>query len=241
MSFTCRPILIPAIKNKIKKSWEDDSLVNVCTIKFSLRSTSDLYGNTFYAIVVAVGLLTGQAWKLIQPLSIFIIVNYRVIYQVSALVLQNKSNSPSFQQKEKMNVYSWQIPKLQCQFRLTSSHCQTFSVHNKMKQNLNFISKYSSFQREHRGTWPLEQMHIGQYKQKESGSLFLGKTVKLMNTVKVQSPEPSSGLDSSLCQSRSVPRALCLTLSKPGPQSSVPCGKLHIKYLLDCIQQTVRT
>lgn len=30
-------------------------------------------------------------------------------------------------------------------------------------------------------------MHIGQYKQKESGSLFLGKTVKLMNTVKVQS------------------------------------------------------
>lgn len=187
MSFTCRPILIPAIKNKIKKSWEDDSLVNVCTIRFSLRSTSDLYGNTFYAIVVAVGLLTGQAWKLIQPLSIFIIVNYRVIYQVSALVLQNKSNSPSFQQKEKMSVYSWQIPKLQCQFRLTSSHCQTFSVHNKMKQNLNFISKYSSFQREHRGTWPLEQMHIGQYKQKESGSLFLGKTVKLMNTVKVQS------------------------------------------------------
>lgn len=86
-----------------------------------------------------------------------------------------------------MNVYSWQIPKLQCQFRLTSSHCQTFSVHNKMKQNLNFISKYSSFQREHRGIWPLEQMHIGQYKQKESGSLFLGKTVKLMNTVKVQS------------------------------------------------------
>lgn len=165
-------------KNKIKKSWEDDSLVNVCTIKFSLRSTSDLYGNTFYSIVVAVGLLTGQAWKLIQPLSVFIIVNYRVIYQVSALVLQNKSNSPmrSFQQKEKMNVYRWQIPKLQCQFRLTSSHCQTFSVHNKMKQNLNFISKYSSFQKEHQ-----------QYKQKESGSLFLGKTVKLRNTVKVQS------------------------------------------------------
>lgn len=86
-----------------------------------------------------------------------------------------------------MNVYSWQIPKLQCQFRLTSSHCQTFSVHNKMKQNLNFISKYSSFQREHRGTWPLEQMHIGQYKQKESSFTVFPRNKEPMNTVKVQS------------------------------------------------------